>query len=126
MLTDAVRGKREPVETLKDRGDVVWGVGVGEVVYGRTLDRLEFIEGFERCTMKDAIAVVESGCNRGTDKGFSSRERSNGRRQAMLLQWKGAVLARRMMCSLEERSLWKIITRGYRVFSIFEGEVRNR
>lgn len=102
-MTDAVRGEREPVETLKYRGDVVRRVGVGEVACGRTLDRLEFIESFERCTIKDAIAVVESGCNRGTDKGFSSRERSNRWRQAMLLQWKGAVSVRRVMCRLEER-----------------------
>lgn len=88
---------------MKDRGDVVRKVGVGEEACGRTPDRLEFIEGFERCTIKDAIAVVESGCNKGMDKGFSSRERSNGWRQALLLQWKEAVSVSRVMYRLEER-----------------------
>lgn len=85
------------METLKDRGDVVRRVGVGEEACSRTPDRLEFIEDFERCTIKDAIAVTESGCNKGMDKGFSSRERSNGWRQAVLLQWKEAILVRQVM-----------------------------
>lgn len=63
---------REPVEVLKDKGDVVAGAGVSEEAGGRVLDILEFIEEFGGCAIKDAIAVVKVGCNEGVDQGFSS------------------------------------------------------
>lgn len=61
---------REPVEVLKDRGDVVAGAGVSEETGGRVLDVLEFIEEFGGCAIKDAIAIVKAGCNEGVDRGF--------------------------------------------------------
>ncbi len=41
-------GNREPVEVLKDRGDVVAGAGVGEETHGRVLDVLKFVRDFGR------------------------------------------------------------------------------
>lgn len=54
---------REPVEILKDRGNVITGTGVCQEAGSRVLDVLQFLESFCRCTIKNAIAVVDSGCD---------------------------------------------------------------
>lgn len=64
-------GDREPVEILKDKGDVVRKADVGEEVCSRALDLLEFIEGFVRC----CTAVIKSGCNEGLKRGFLQQKK---------------------------------------------------
>lgn len=56
---------REPMEILKDRGDVFTGTGVCQEAGSRVLDVLQFLESICRCTVKNTIAVVDSGCNEG-------------------------------------------------------------
>ncbi len=70
---DAVKD-REPVEILKDRDDMVTGAGVGKEEYSRVLDIVKFIVDFGWCAIKDAIVVVESGCDESIEKYFSSRK----------------------------------------------------
>ena len=49
----------ETVEVLQDRGDMVTGACVGEET-SSSLDVLKCIEEFGWCTIKDALAVVDS------------------------------------------------------------------
>ena len=71
-------GDRKPVKVLEDGGDVVIGAGVRRQVGGGVLDILEFIEGFGREAIEDAVAVIKSGSDECVDKGFSSREGKGG------------------------------------------------
>ena len=65
---------REPVETLKHGGDVVTGAGVGEEASRRVLDVLELVDELGGRAVKDAVAVVEAGGDKGVNQSFSSSE----------------------------------------------------
>lgn len=80
-------GDREPVEILKDKGDVVRKADVGEEVCSRALGLLEFIEGFGRC----CTAVIKSGCNEGLKREFLPQKKGGtGWRWVMFLRVKKA------------------------------------
>lgn len=56
---------REPVELVQDRCDVFTRAGVGEEAGSGVLNVLQLHESFGWCTVKNAIAIVDSGCNKG-------------------------------------------------------------
>lgn len=49
----------EPVEVLKDRGDMVSGAGAGEKSGGRVLDVLQFLEDFETVAQFSRLFMVD-------------------------------------------------------------------
>ena len=71
-------GDRKPVKVLEDGSDMIVGVGVSEQAGGGVLDILEFIEGFGREAIENAVAVIKSGSDECVDKSFSSREGKGG------------------------------------------------
>lgn len=48
---------------------------MSEKTGGGVLNVLEFMEEFGGCTIENAVAVVEAGCNEGVDQGFGGSER---------------------------------------------------
>lgn len=55
------------MEVLEDRSDMIAGSGMSEQTGSRVLDVLEFIREFGWCSVKTAVTVVNSGCDKGME-----------------------------------------------------------
>lgn len=62
---------------------MVTGVRVSKQMSSRVLDLLEFINNFGQCTMKIAIAVVQSGSNERMYQSFGTEKESDGLRYSL-------------------------------------------